>query len=146
MDALYPRLLVTGFAEMFDFYQAVLPELLGAKLMKGDPQGPYANWDVEDQAVLVLFDRGTMAAVAGTAQLPATAAPAAPASASASAQDRTMFVCRVGDVDAGAELCVRHGATLVVAPTDRPEWGPTLRTAHLRDPEGNLIELQSYEG
>lgn len=137
MDALHSRLLVTGFAEMFDFYQAVLPELLGAKLMKGGPQGPYANWDVEDQAVLVLFDRGTMAALAGTADLPPTAAPA---------QDHTMFVCRVGDVDAGAELCVRHGATLAVAPTDRPEWGSTLRTAHLRDPEGNLIELQSYEG
>ncbi|MEY9859598.1 putative enzyme related to lactoylglutathione lyase [Catenulispora sp. GAS73] len=137
MDALHPRLLVAGFAEMFDFYQAVLPELLGAKLMRGGPQGPYANWDVEDQGVLVLFDRGTMAALTGTAHLPATAAPT---------QDHTMFVCRVDDVDAGAELCVRHGATLVVAPTDRPDWGPTLRTAHLRDPEGNLIELQSYEG
>ncbi|MEY9930194.1 putative enzyme related to lactoylglutathione lyase [Catenulispora sp. GP43] len=137
MDALHSRLLVARFAEMFDFYQAVLPEMLGAKLIKGSPAGPYANWDVEDQAVLILFDRATMAAVAGTADLPAAAAPA---------QDHTMFVCRVDDVDAGAELCVRHGATLVVAPTDRPDWGRTLRTAHLRDPEGNLIELQSYEG
>lgn len=137
MDALHSRLLVTRFGEMFDFYQAVLPGMFGAKLIKGSPAGPYANWDIEDQAVLVLFDRATMAAVAGTAELPATAAPA---------QDHTMFVCRVDDVDAGAELCVRHGATLVAAPTDRPDWGPTLRTAHLRDPEGNLIELQSYEG
>jgi len=32
----------------------------------------------------------------------------------------------------------------VVAPADRPEWGPNLRTAHLRDPLGTLIELQSY--
>ena len=56
-----------------------------------------------------------------------------------------MLVCLVGDVEAGVELSVRHGATLAVPPTDRPEWGPTLRTAHLRDPEGNLIELQSYE-
>jgi predicted enzyme related to lactoylglutathione lyase len=137
MDALHSRLLVTRFAEMFDFYQAVLPEMLGAKLMKGTSAGPYANWDVEDQAVLVLFDRAALAAVVGTSALPVAAAPA---------QDPTMFVCRVGDVDAGAELCVRHGATLVVPPTDRPEWGPTLRSAHVRDPEGNLIELQSYEG
>jgi predicted enzyme related to lactoylglutathione lyase len=135
MDALHSRLLVTRFAEMFDFYQAVLPEMLGAKLMKGTASGPYANWDVDDQAVLVLFDRATLAAVVGTDSLPQTASPA---------QDHTMFVCRVDDVDAGAELCVRHGATLVVPPTDRPEWGPTLRSAHLRDPEGNLIELQSY--
>jgi len=137
MDALHSRLLVTRFAEMFDFYQAVLPEMLGAKLMKGTAAGPYANWDVEDQAVLVLFDRATLAAVVGTSALPVAAAPA---------QDHHMFVCRVDDVDAGAELCVRYGATLVVPPTDWPEWGPTLRSAHLRDPEGNLIELQSYEG
>ncbi|MGP3973568.1 hypothetical protein ACTWQF_05905 [Streptomyces sp. 8N114] len=26
----------------------------------------------------------------------------------------------------------------------RPEWGPTLRTAHVRDPEGNVLEFQSY--
>jgi predicted enzyme related to lactoylglutathione lyase len=137
MDALHSRLLVTRFPEMFDFYQAVLPEMLGAKLMKGGPEGPYANWDVEDQAILVLFDRAVMARLAGTSELPVHAAPT---------QDRTMFVCRVDDVDAGAALCVRNGATLVIEPTDRPEWGPTLRTAHLRDPEGNLIELQSYEG
>lgn len=136
MDALHSRLLVTRFPEMFGFYQAVLPEMLGAKLMKGGPEGPYANWDVEDQAILVLFDRAVMARLAGTSDLPVHAAPA---------QDHTMFVCRVDDVDAGAELCVRNGATLVVGPTNRPEWGPTLRTAHLRDPEGNLIELQSYE-
>ena len=137
MDALHPRLLVTRFAEMFGFYQAVLPEMLGAKLMRGGPEGPYANWDVEDQAILVLFDRAVMARLAGTSDLSTHAAPA---------QDHTMFVCRVADVDSGAALCVRNGATLVVGPTDRPEWGPTLRTAHLRDPEGNLIELQSYEG
>lgn len=137
MDALHPRLLVTRFPEMFGFYQAVLPEMLGAKLMKGGPEGPYANWDVEDEGVLVLFDRAMLARLVGTSDLPADAAPA---------QDRTMFVCRVPDVDAGAELCVRNGATLVVGPTDRPEWGPSMRTAHLRDPEGTLIELQSYEG
>lgn len=137
MDALHPRLLVTNFPTMFAFYQAILPDLLGAKLMKGTPAGPYANWDVENQAILVLFDQAAMAKVTGTSTLPPTTAPA---------QDHTMFVCRVDDVGAAADLCLRHGATLVTPPTARPEWGPTLRTAHLRDPEGNLIEVQSYEG
>ncbi|MFI9506714.1 VOC family protein [Nocardia sp. NPDC052566] len=132
MDALHPRLLVDRFAECFGFYQAVLPTLLGAELMKGNADGPYANWDVDGQAVLVLFDRAAMAAVVGTGGLPTLA------------QDAVMFVCRVDDVDAGADLCVRHGATLAVAATDRPDWGPNLRTAHLRDPNGTLIELQSY--
>ncbi|MFD8243617.1 VOC family protein [Nocardia sp. NPDC059691] len=133
MDALHPRLLVTRFAECFEFYAAVLPELIGATLVKGTAAGPYANWDVADQGVLVLFDRAAMAEVIGTSTL--LAAPS---------QDTVMFVCRVPDVDAGAKLCADHGATVVAGPTDRPQWGPGLRTAHLRDPEGTLIELQSY--
>ncbi|MFI9273685.1 VOC family protein [Kitasatospora sp. NPDC052896] len=135
MDALYPRLLVARFAECFRFYDAVLPELLGAARQKGDPSGPYANWDVGIEAALVLFDRAALAAVVGTGDLPAEP-PAA--------QDRTMLTCRVQDVDAALALCLAHGGTLVVGATDRPQWGPTLRTAHLRDPDGTLIELQSY--
>ncbi|GLZ10131.1 extradiol dioxygenase [Actinomadura sp. NBRC 104425] len=137
MDALYPRLLVEDFGAMFRFYRAVLPEVLGAQLVKGTEEGPYANWDLDGEAVLVLFDRAAMAAVAGTSGLPAQA-PAA--------QDRVMFAGRVDDVDEAYDVCLRHGATPVAPPADRPEWGPTLRTAHVRDPEGNLLELQSYEG
>ena len=72
MDALYPRLLVTRFAECFRFYDAVLPELMGAVRKKGDPSAQYANWDVDEQAVVVLYDRATMAATAGTSGLPAS--------------------------------------------------------------------------
>ncbi|MEU5759302.1 VOC family protein [Nocardia sp. NPDC047648] len=135
MDALHPRLLVTRFAESFEFYAAVLPELIGATLIKGTAAGPYANWDVGDEGALVLFDRSAMAEVVATSALPERAAPS---------QDAVMFVCRVRDVDAGAKLCAEHGATVVAGPADRPQWGPGLRTAHLRDPEGTLIELQSY--
>ena len=135
MDALHPRLLTARFAECFRFYGAVLPKLIGAHLVKGTEDGPYASWDQGGQGVLILFDRAVMAATIGTADLPATAG---------SAQDAAMLVCRVGTVDEALALCVEHGATLVAEATDRPQWGPTLRTAHLRDPDGNLIELQSY--
>ncbi|MGV9333462.1 VOC family protein [Nocardia sp. NPDC003726] len=135
MDALHPRLLVTRFADCFEFYAAVLPELIGATLVTGTAAGPYANWDVGDQGALVLFDRAAMAEVVGTTSWPERPAPS---------QDAAMLVCRVRDVDAGANLCAGHGATVVAAPADRPQWGPGLRTAHLRDPEGTLIELQSY--
>ncbi|WP_329580283.1 glyoxalase/bleomycin resistance/extradiol dioxygenase family protein [Kitasatospora sp. NBC_01250] len=135
MDALYPRLLVTRFADCFRFYDAVLPELLGAVRQKGDESGPYANWDVADQAVLVLYDRAALAAAVGTGELPPLAPPA---------QEAAMLVSRVADVDAALALCLANGATPVTPATDRPEWGPTLRSAHLRDPEGHLIELQSY--
>ncbi|MBO1417636.1 VOC family protein [Streptomyces sp. FH025] len=136
MDALYPRLLVTRFAQCFGFYREVLPALTGAVLVKGTPEGPYANWDVADQAVLVLYDRSAMAAALGTSDLPAR--PAGPA------QDAAMLVFRVDDVDGALALCLSHGGTPVSPATDRPEWGPGLRNAHLRDPEGHLIELQSY--
>jgi catechol 2,3-dioxygenase-like lactoylglutathione lyase family enzyme len=135
MDALHPRLLVARFAECFRFYEAVLPKLIGAHLVQGAEDGPYANWDRGEEGALILFDRGAMAAAIGTADLPATAGPA---------QDAAMLVCRVDTVDEALALCLEHGATLVAAATDRPQWGPTLRTAHLRDPDGNLIELQSY--
>ncbi|MEV0531937.1 VOC family protein [Kitasatospora sp. NPDC050463] len=135
MDALYNRLLVTRFAECFGFYHAVLPRFTSAVLVKGEPAGPYANWDVDDQAVLALYDRAMMAATLGTGELPARP-PAA--------QDRAMLVFRVDDVDDALAFCLRHGGTAVIEPTDRPEWGPNLRSAHLRDPDGHLIELQSY--
>ncbi|MFF7636653.1 glyoxalase/bleomycin resistance/extradiol dioxygenase family protein [Kitasatospora sp. NPDC008050] len=138
MDALYPRLLVTRFAACFRFYDAVLPELLGAVRQKGDECGPYANWDVADQAVLVLYDRAALADAIGTGELPPPAPPAQ------DAQDAAMLVSRVADVDAALAFCLENGGTLVTPATDRPEWGPTLRSAHLRDPEGRLIELQSY--
>ena len=38
--------------------------------------------------------------------------------------------------------CGQKGVEFAVGPTDRPDW--YLRTAHFRDPEGNLIEL--YHG
>ncbi|MBP2702534.1 glyoxalase/bleomycin resistance/extradiol dioxygenase family protein [Microbispora sp. RL4-1S] len=135
MDALHPRLLVDDFAAAFRFYDAVLPELAGAKRAGGAAAGPYASWEVADQGILALFDRGVMAASTGMALLP---------SGNAAAPDAVMFVCRVGDVEQGMRLCLRHGATPVAPPTDRPGWGPNLRTAHLRDPAGTLIELQSY--
>ncbi|MGW1178328.1 VOC family protein [Kitasatospora sp. NPDC002543] len=155
MNDLYPRLLVTRFAECFGFYRAVLPPLTGATLAKGSPEGPYASWDLADRTLLALFDRAAMAATLDTASVdtatPDTAShgstePAAepPAQLASPAPDSAMPVLRVDDVDTALDLCLRHGGTPVTPPTDRPEWGTTLRNAHLRDPDGRLVELQSY--
>ncbi|WP_246363512.1 VOC family protein [Nonomuraea rhodomycinica] len=134
MDALYPRLLVRDFPAAVAFYQAVMRDLHGVEPVKVIPEAGYANWDVEGQAGLVLFGRAAVSAAVGTAGLPESAA----------AQDAAMLVMRVDDVEAAAACLTGHGARLVAPPQDRPAWGPTLRTAHLRDPEGTLIELQSY--
>ena len=134
MDALHPRLLVSRFDVCFRFYDAVLPPLVGARLVRGSEAGPYASWDVGDQGAVTLLDRGEMASVAASVAAPSAAVTA----------DTTMLVSRVPDVAAGYALCLARGATSVAPPAPRPQWGPTMRTAHVRDPEGNLWELQSY--
>ncbi|MEV7013942.1 VOC family protein [Streptosporangium sp. NPDC051022] len=134
MDAFHPRLLADDFTGMFRFYAGVLDEIVGANLAKGGEGGPYANWDLKDDAVLSLYDRAAMAAAAGApAPLPRPRE-----------QDVLALVLRVTDVDDAVRVCERHGGVLAAPARDRPEWGPTLRTAHLRDPDGNLVELQSY--
>ena len=129
MDVLHPRLLTDDFAAAYAFYDAVLPKVAGAVRSAGGPDGPYASWDVDGQGILALLARPAFTAMTGL-----------------SARDggAVMFVCRVDTVDDAADVCVSSGATLVGPPADRPEWGPTLRTAYLRDPDGTLIELQSY--
>ncbi|MFC5264940.1 VOC family protein [Kribbella qitaiheensis] len=134
MDALYPRLLVRDFHATVEFYRGVLDELFGVQPVKVIAEASYANWDLERQAGLVIFGRSMIAGTVGTDSLPAEAP----------AQDKAMLVFKVADVDAATKSFEKFGATLVTGPQDRPQWGPNLRTAHLRDPEGTLLELQSY--
>ncbi|MEU7065303.1 VOC family protein [Streptomyces sp. NPDC046161] len=101
---------------------------VGADRTRGNSEGPYACWDVDGQNVLALFDRAAMAI------------------ALRDGGDRIMLVSRVTDVDSAYAACLSRGATAAAPPTDRPEWGPTMRSAHVRDPEGNLREVQSYQG
>jgi len=62
----------------------------------------------------------------------------------ATAQDTSMLVLKVDSVDSAVELVEKFGATVLAPAQDRPQWGPNLRTAHLRAPDGTLLELQSY--
>jgi lactoylglutathione lyase len=50
----------------------------------------------------------------------------------------TLIVVAVPDVDAFADG-LSAGVEVVAAPTDRAEW--VLRTIHLRDPAGNVVEV-----
>ena len=50
-----------------------------------------------------------------------------------------MLVFEATDLDSTVEALKARGADFVAELQDRPDWG--IRTAHLRDPEGNLIEL-----
>jgi predicted enzyme related to lactoylglutathione lyase len=134
MDVLYPRLLVRDFPAAVDFYRSVLQELYDVQPVKVIPEAQYANWDLDGQAGLVLFGRAMIAQTIGTSALPAEA----------TAQDASMLVLKVDSVDAAVEVVEKLGATVLAPAQDRPQWGPNLRTAHLRAPDGTLLELQSY--
>ncbi len=134
MDALQPRLLVRDFDRAAAFWTSVLRDLLGIEPAKVVPQAGYANWDLRGEGLLVLFSRAELARTVGTQALPETG----------SAQDTSMLVLRVDDPGKAADAMVAHGAVLVAPAQERPQWGPTLRTAHVRDPDGTLVELQTY--
>jgi predicted enzyme related to lactoylglutathione lyase len=96
----------------------------------GDENADYAEFKA-DAIHIALFKRNLMAPVVGHDRLPADA----------EAQDRSAIIFRVDDVDAVYSRLKNGGAQFVTAPKDRNEWG--CRTAHLRDPDGNLLELNS---
>lgn len=134
MDALYPRLLVRDFPAAVDFCRTALAELYGVQPVKVIPEAQYANWDLDGQTGLVLFGRAMIADTIGTTDLP----PEAPV------QDGAMLVFKVDAVDPAVEILEKLGASVLSPAQDRPQWGPNLRTAHLRAPDGTLLELQSY--
>ena len=52
-----------------------------------------------------------------------------------------VLVFRVDDVDAAYANFVERGATAVAGPQNRPAW--QVRSAHLSDPDGYLVEIYS---
>jgi catechol 2,3-dioxygenase-like lactoylglutathione lyase family enzyme len=117
------RLLVDRFDECVAFYQ----DVMGLKLKMRIPEGTYAEFETES-AVLSLYERRLMEDVVGTEHRqndPHT--------------DRVALIFRVDDVDAEVEALKGRGATFDTEPHDQAAWG--LRVAHLRDPDGTLIEL-----
>lgn len=116
------RLLVHDFPGCFRFYR----DVLGLRPTFGTEGDGYADFDAGGEVSLALFDATEMAAALG---LPGQAA----------GGDRCCLVLQVDDVDAVATELSRRGVALAAPPADRPAWG--LRTVHLRDPDGNLVEL-----
>ncbi|MCU0511988.1 MAG: VOC family protein [Anaerolineae bacterium] len=119
------RLAVTQFKACYDFYK----DVLGFTPQGRDDSGPYVEFVAGESIILALFDRGMLAQVVHTTQQPACAA----------AQDSLVLCFEVPDVDAYAARVAAAGITLVNPPLDIAPW--SLRVAHFRDPDGNLIEI-----
>ncbi|MCW4020815.1 MAG: VOC family protein, partial [Candidatus Bathyarchaeota archaeon] len=89
------------------------------------------SFSVGEETALALFQRQVMAEVIGTTDLPVEAV----------SQDRMVLIFGVDNLDATVGKLRERGARFVTEPKDNPDWG--IRTAHLRDPDGNLIEINS---
>jgi lactoylglutathione lyase len=120
----FTRLLVSNFKACFRFYQ----DVLGFQAGFGTEDDTYADF-VLGEVNISLFDKAEMSEAVGTSDLPAQV----------KAQDKVCLVFAVSDVDRICEKVKEHGVELVVEPTDHADWG--IRTAHFRDPDGNLIEI-----
>jgi catechol 2,3-dioxygenase-like lactoylglutathione lyase family enzyme len=122
IDLNNPRLLVYDFARSWNFYT----KTLGLRAVSGDGSPPYGEVGSTERFVGI-FLRGAMDDLLG------------PAAAGAGPKDAFSLIFEVPDVDRTYESMRDADTEILIAPTDRPLWG--LRTLHVRDPDGNLVEL-----
>jgi catechol 2,3-dioxygenase-like lactoylglutathione lyase family enzyme len=118
------RLLVDDFAACRDFYR----DVLGLELTL-ETEGEFYAQFIKEGVFLGLYKRQMMAAVVGTGGGDSRRAE----------QDTVLLGFEVDDVDHTVEALRAKGAEFVKGPQDQAEW--FMRVAHLRDPDGNLIEL-----
>ncbi|MFJ7073213.1 VOC family protein [Streptomyces sp. NPDC098781] len=125
MELAQVRLLVSDFAACYRFYA----DVLGLKPQSGATNGPYEKFSpVTGSAGIALQDRAMMAEILGELGDDATG-------------HRSLVVLRVDDLDAYCAQLTERGTPLLHGPapmTDR------MRVAHLKDPEGNVVELQEW--
>ena len=122
----FTRLLVRDFPACFRFYR----DTLGFTPAFGEETDVYADFQT-GEVTIALFDRGAMAEAVGTSALPSTA----------SAQDTVALCFAVDNVDQACDDLRAKGVSLLTEPQDRADW--MIRTAHFRDPDGNLLEVFS---
>ena len=86
---------------------------------------------VAGEVYLGVYEKALMAERVGTTDRPA----------STNVQDPVCLTFEVDDVDRIVEELSSKGAEIVTAPHDEEAW--VLRVAHLRDPGGNLLEINA---
>jgi lactoylglutathione lyase len=118
------RLLVSDIARCRSFYKDTLR--LEEQLVV--VEGIYCEFKAGD-CILSLYKDELMASVV---KQPAVGAKAG---------DRAALIFRVDDVDKTYTELKSKGVVFVTEPHDQEVW--SLRVAHFRDPEGNLIELDA---
>lgn len=124
MNLTHIRLLVNDIETCRDFYK----NKLGLEEQLAVVEGIYYEF-VAGDCVLALYKRDLMESVAGVA-LDAERK-----------IDKLALTFEVVDVDAAYKELKGKGVSFTTEPHDQEAW--VLRVAHLRDPEGNLIEINA---
>jgi catechol 2,3-dioxygenase-like lactoylglutathione lyase family enzyme len=122
------RLLVNDFDAEFRFFR----DVLGFQSSFGAEGDNYADFDCNG-ASIALFKRNLMNEAIGLSE-PSASGPG----------NRLALIFGVSNVDEVTAQLRARGIAFVTEPHDRPVWG--IRVAHFRDPEGNLIEINSGLG
>ena len=118
------RLLVHDFDAVFRFYR----DVIGLTPMADPPAFPYAAFTPDLGSALCLHDRAALAAdLGGALRVTGERGP-----------DQSMVVLRVDDLAAYLSTLAAH---VVAGPV---EHGGRVRAAYVRDPDGNLVELQQW--
>ena len=121
MRLTHARLLVDDYPACFRFYR----DVMRFPVTYGDEDGAYADFDAGSDVGLALFARSAMAQALG--------------STTDASGDKVAMIFSVDDVDAALEQLRQQGVAVAAEAQDRPDWG--IRAAHVRDPDGNLLEL-----
>lgn len=117
MRLTHVRLLVSDYPGCFAFYR----DVLGLQCGYGDETGGYADFSGGGgESCLALFDRSYQG---DQVELRPPG-------------DGAVLIFRVESVD---DAAVRYAEHVLGEPVSRPDWG--IRVVYLRDPDGNLIEL-----
>jgi catechol 2,3-dioxygenase-like lactoylglutathione lyase family enzyme len=125
------RLLVDNLPDCLAFYR----DVMGLEVMLEAESGVYAQL-IGEGVSLGLYQRELMADVVGTKG----------AGNERAVKDTALLVFEVENVDASMVALQGKGAQFLNEALDQEAW--FMRVAHLRDPDGNLIELYHsiYEG
>ena len=120
------RLLVVNFKSCFCFYR----DKLGLPVRYGQEDSVYAEFKTPGLH-LALFKRQLMAEVLGRQKNPLHS----------EIQDPQVIVLRVDNLDMAFAFLKGRGVCFETEPVNRVDWN--CRTAHFRDPDGNVWELNA---
>lgn len=128
MKLAYIRMLVRDFDTCVAFYR----DTLGFPVSILAEDAKFAEFDTGETA-LEIYNRGMMAEIVGLDGRVDRG----------DAADRALLTFQVDSVDEAYESLKSKGVKFDVPPTDREAW--SARTAHFRDPDGNLLELFQHK-